>query len=190
MKLCVYLGSNLGSRPLYREAAHAVGASIARRGWTLVYGGSSKGLMGVLSDAALEGDGRVVGVIPQKLLDMGAGRGGLAEFHVVPDMHTRKARMAELSDAFLALPGGVGTWEEALEAATWTQIGYQAKRVAFLNVAGYYDPLVQQFEKAITEGFLSPDFRKAVAFGENRESLLDFLGEGAAPVPVTKWIEP
>jgi uncharacterized protein (TIGR00730 family) len=187
VNLCVYLGSNFGVKKIYRQTAEAVGASVAKRGWTLVYGGANKGMMGAMADAALKHGGKVIGVIPQKLADMGAAKEGLSELHVVKDMHARKAKMAELSNAFLALPGGLGTWEEALEAATWTQIGFHSKRVALLNVAGYYEPLYEQFVRSIEEGFVSVNFLEAIGFGAELEPILDFLSQGDVAVPDTKW---
>lgn len=187
MKLCVYLGSNLGNKKIYREAAASVGASIAKRGWTLVYGGSCKGMMGVLADEALRQGGKVIGVIPKKLADLGAAKEDLTELHIVKDMHVRKAKMAEMSDAFLALPGGLGTWEEALEAATWTQIGFHTKRVAFLNVAGYYEPLYDQIARSVEEGFVAERFMEAIGFGSEIDPLLDFLSQGDLEVPDDKW---
>jgi len=187
MNLCVYLGSNFGAKKIYRQTAQAVGVAVAKRGWTLVYGGSNKGMMGVMADAALKHGGKVVGVIPKKLADMGAAKEGLTQLHIVKDMHARKAKMAKMADAFLALPGGLGTWEEALEAATWTQIGYHAKRVALLNVAGYYEPLYEQFVRSIEEGFLSMEFLEALGFGAELEPILDFLSQGDVLVPDTKW---
>jgi uncharacterized protein (TIGR00730 family) len=187
MKLCVYLGSNLGNKKAYRDAATAVGAAIAQRGWTLVYGGSCKGMMGVMADEALRQGGKVVGVIPKKLADLGAGKEGLTQLHVVEDMHRRKAMMAEMSDAVLALPGGLGTWEEALEAATWTQIGFHTKRVAFLNVDGYYEPLYDQIARSVEEGFVSERFLEAIGFSSQIDPLLEFLSQGELEVPADKW---
>jgi hypothetical protein len=187
MKLCVYLGSNFGAKKIYRETTDVVGAAIAKRGWTLVYGGSNKGNMGVLADAVLSRGGEVVGVIPKKLADLGAAKNSLTKLYVVEDMHARKAKMSDLSDAFLALPGGIGTWEEVLEAATWTQLGYQAKRVGLLNVAGYYEPMYEQFVRSIEEGFLSMHFLEAVGFGAEVEPMLDFLAQDQLLVPDTKW---
>lgn len=187
MNLCVFLGSNFGKKPAYRAAAVAVGAEAARRGWTIVYGGSNKGMMGAVADAALDQGGRVVGVIPRKFEELGAAHARLTELHVVETMHERKALMAEKSDAFLALPGGIGTWEEILEAVTWTQIGYHAKRAGFLNIEGYYDPLLAQFHRSVEEGFLLERALRIVAFGSEIPAMLDTLSQGPVAVPDNKW---
>ena len=142
ISLCVYCGSRPGDLPAYADAARAVGTEIGRRGWQLVYGGGRAGLMGVVADAALAAGAAVVGVIPQSLMVRELGHAGLTELHVVDTMHQRKTMMAERSDAFLALPGGIGTFEELFEVWTWRQLGYHDQPIGLLNVAGYYDPLL------------------------------------------------
>jgi len=190
MKLCVYLGSNQGNRPAYRAAAVAVGEACAQRGWTIVYGGSNKGMMGVLAEASLKAGGQVIGVIPAKLKEWGAAKEDLAELHVVSDMHARKAKMAELSDAFLALPGGIGTFEEVLEAAAWNQLGYHRKPLGLYNVEGYFDLLGAQLDKAVTEGFMAPEMRAAVRIEKDLDALFQSLAAAPPPLPQSKWINP
>jgi hypothetical protein len=187
MNLCVYLGSNFGNHPSYREAAHDVGLSCAKRGWTIVYGGSNKGLMGEMADAALANGGRVLGVIPDLLQELGAAKSGLSELYVVNDMHERKAKMASLSDAFLALPGGVGTWEEVLEASAWNQLGIHHKNVGILNLEGYYDSLRAQMDRAVRDGFLMPAMRESTLFGTDVETMLDLLSRSGPALPGSKW---
>jgi hypothetical protein len=154
--VCVFCGSKPGARPDYLEAAAALGRALARRGLTLVYGGSRTGLMGALADAALAGGGRVVGVIPQGLVDREQAHRGLSDLVVTADMHTRKARMAHLADGFLALPGGYGTLEELFEMVTWGQLGLHRKPVGLVDCAGYWDGLRGFLARARAEGFI-PD---------------------------------
>src|ERR671932_40439 len=141
-RLCVYAGSNAGARPEYARAAEELARELVARGIGLVYGGGRVGLMGVLADTVLAGGGEAIGVIPQALVDREVGHQGLTELRVVGSMHERKALMAELADAFVALPGGYGTWEEFFEIVTWVQLGLHPKPCGLLNVAGYYDPLL------------------------------------------------
>jgi uncharacterized protein (TIGR00730 family) len=155
LSICVYCGSRSGALPAYAEAAHAIGTEIGRRGWQLVYGGGRAGLMGVVADAALASGARVVGVIPRSLMSRELGHTGLTELHVVETMHQRKMMMAERSDAFLALPGGIGTFEELFEIWSWRQLGYHDKPLGLLNVAGYYDALLDFLEQSKTDGFMS-----------------------------------
>lgn len=153
--VCVYCGSRPGALPAYTDAARAVGHEIGRRGWQLVYGGGRAGLMGVVADAALAAGGRVVGVIPQSLMGRELGHLGLTELHVVDTMHQRKMMMAERSDAFLALPGGIGTFEELFEVWSWRQLGYHDKPLGLLNVAGYYDRLLEFLALSVQQGFVA-----------------------------------
>lgn len=178
--ICVFCGSNPGHRPEYLEVARAAGRSIARRQLTLVYGGGRVGLMGALADAALAAGGRVVGVIPQLLLDREAGHAGLTELHVVTTLSERKSMMAELSDGFLALPGGIGTLDELFEAWTWTQLELHRKPCGLLNQAGYYDALVTFLDYMVAEGFQRPRHRAALLVGAAVETLLDQL-QAATP---------
>ena len=142
LSICVYCGSRPGARPEYAEAARALGTAIGQRGWQLVYGGGRAGLMGIVADAALAAGAPVIGVIPESLMSRELGHPGLSELHVVQTMHERKLMMAERSDAFIALPGGIGTFEELFEVWSWRQLGYHDKPLALLNVAGYYDTLL------------------------------------------------
>ncbi len=152
--VCVFCGSSPGARAAYADAARALGRGAARRGLTLVYGGSNVGLMRDLADAALDEGGRVVGVIPEQLVGWERAHRGLAELHVVGSMHERKARMIELAEAFVALPGGYGTFDELFEVLTWAQLGLHRKPCGLLNVEGYFDSLVQLVERARQDGFL------------------------------------
>ncbi len=157
--VCVYCGSKPGASPQFAQAAAALGAAIARDGLTLVYGGASVGLMGIVADAALVAGGRVVGVIPRMLMRREIAHAGLAELVVTETMHERKARMAELSDAFIALPGSIGTLDELFEMWTWAQLGLHAKPCVLVNTAGYYDGLVAFLDRAGREGFLRAEVR-------------------------------
>jgi uncharacterized protein (TIGR00730 family) len=174
-RVCVFAGSGVGRRGEYREAAEALGTELAERGIGLVYGGSSAGLMGATADAALAAGGEVIGVIPEALLALEKFHRGLTELHVVASMHERKAMMAELADALLALPGGIGTLEELLEAATWTKLGLHSKPCGVLNVAGYYDPLAAMLDAAVAEDFMGVGDREIVIFAAAPATLLDRL---------------
>jgi uncharacterized protein (TIGR00730 family) len=180
MTLCVYCGSRPGAQPAYAAAAEEVGAAIGRRGWGLVYGGGRAGLMGVLADAALAAGARVVGVIPKALMVRELGHHGLAELHVVDTMHQRKQLMAERSDAFLALPGGIGTLEELFEVWTWRQLGYHDKPVGVLNVAGYYDALLDFLQGTRREGFVNAEQLALLQVASEPAPLLDRLQALAA----------
>jgi uncharacterized protein (TIGR00730 family) len=175
--LCVYCGSRLGDREAYAEAAWQVGTEIGRRGWQLVYGGGRAGLMGRVADAALAAGAPVIGVIPQSLMDREVGHAGLSELHVVQTMHERKLLMAERSDAFLALPGGIGTFEELFEVWTWRQLGYHDKPVGLLNVDGYYDALLGFLEQTVTQGFVAPPQRALLHVEADPVRLLDDIGQ-------------
>ena len=155
-RVCVFCGSSWGARPVYEETARAVGEAIARRGLGLVYGGAQVGLMGVVADAVLHSGGEVIGVIPEMLADKELAHRGLTELRIVASMHERKAQMAELADAFIALPGGLGTWEEFCEVVTWAQLGLHRKPCGLLNVEGFYDALQALTDHAVAEGFVRP----------------------------------
>lgn len=170
--LCVYCGSRHGAQPAYTATARALGQAIGSRGWQLVYGGGRVGLMGEVADATLAAGGRVVGVIPESLKRLEVGHGGLHELHVVPTMHLRKQMMAERADAFLALPGGIGTLEELYEAWTWRQLGYHDQPIGLLNVDGYYDDLLRFMAHSVEQGFLSPRQHDVLQVGTEPESLL------------------
>ena len=173
MSVCVFCGSSPGAHPAYEAAARDLGASLARAGERVVYGGASVGLMGALADAALAAGGEVVGVIPQSLVDREIAHRGLSVLHVVGTLHERKARMAELSDAFVALPGGAGTLEELFEVYTWGQLGLHSKPVALVNVRGYWDGLLAFLDHALAEGFIRPEHRTRMAVADGPEAVLD-----------------
>lgn len=177
--LCVYCGSRPGRDEAHAMAAQAVGREIGRRGWRLVYGGGHVGLMGTVADATLAAGGQALGVIPRKLMEREVGHRGLTELVVVESMHERKRIMAEHADAFLALPGGIGTMEELFEVWTWRQIGYHDQPVGLLNVAGYYDPLLAFLDRMTAEGFLSPPQQQVLCTDDDAVRLLDTL-EGQA----------
>ena len=173
--LCVYCGSSSGKHPEYAEQARAFGAEMARREITLVYGGGNVGLMGVVADAVLAGGGKVIGVIPRQLVDREVAHAGLTELQVVDTMHQRKTRMFELSDAFVALPGGFGTLDEMFEMLTWSQLGLHSYPCAFLDVRGYYAPLRGMMDHMVGEGFVRAVQRENVWFGENMGQLFDWM---------------
>jgi uncharacterized protein (TIGR00730 family) len=187
--VCVFCGSSTGARPAYADAARRVGETLARHGLGLVYGGGRVGLMGVLADAALAAGGRVVGVIPKSLATKELAHTGLTEQHVVRSMHDRKALMAGLSAGFLALPGGVGTFEEFFEIITWAVLGLHRKPIGLLNVAGYYDPLRALLDHAVTERFLRPEHRALVVLSDQPEALAADLLAHVPPSPGPKWID-
>jgi len=173
--VCVFCGSAKGTDPCYAEAAAGLGREIARRGWTLVYGGGSVGLMGILADAALAAGGRVVGVIPRFLYEREVGHDDLTELEIVDTLTERKVRMGDLSDAFLAMPGGIGTMDEAFEAISWAQLGLMSKPNGLLNIAGYSDALITFLDHAVQEGFIKPKHRALLVADGNPGSLLDAL---------------
>ncbi|HNU11972.1 MAG TPA: TIGR00730 family Rossman fold protein [Rubrivivax sp.] len=171
--LCVFCGSRHGALAAYADAAHAVGTGLAQRGWNLVYGGGKVGLMGVVADAARAGGARVTGVIPQSLMAREVGHKGLDELHIVPNMHVRKRRMAERAHAFLALPGGLGTFEELFEIWTWRQLDYHQRPIALLNTAGYYDPLLRFLQDAVSQGFITRAQSEMLLVDDDPAALLD-----------------
>ncbi len=173
--LCVYCGSRPGNDPAFAAAARAVGNAIGRRGWRLVYGGGGSGLMGQVADAALAAGAKAIGIIPAALMERELGHRGLDELIVVETMHERKRQMAEHSDAFIALPGGIGTLEELFEVWTWLQLGYHAKPVGLLNVAGYYDPLLAFLDRSTESGFVPQAQRALLQVGADVDRLLDRL---------------
>lgn len=179
--ICVFCGSRTGERPEYAALAREVGRLIVRRGWTLVYGGGKVGLMGALADAALAAGGRVVGVIPEMLVEREVGHSGLAQLEVVRTMAERKAVMGEHSDAFLSLPGGIGTLDELTEAWTWTQLGLQRKPSGLLNVDGYFDALIAFLDHATREGFLPGRNRRLLLVDTLADRLLDGLAAWGGP---------
>lgn len=175
--LCVFCGSSSGVRKEYVELAKLLGRTLAEQRIDVVYGGGRVGLMGALADAALAAGGRVLGVIPQLLLDKEVGHSGLTELHVVETMAQRKWLMGELSDAFLALPGGIGTMDELFEAWTWTQLDLHDKPCGLLNFQGYYQPLIHFLDKAVVEGFLRPRHRDALVVSEDLQEMIAQLNE-------------
>ena len=185
--VCV-LRQQSGARAAYEQAAKEVGRLLAGRGIGLVYGGASEGLMGVVADAALGAGGRVTGVMPRDLVAEEPPHEGLSELRLVGSMHERKALMAELSDAFLALPGGLGTMEEAFEAVSWTQLRLQDKPTGFLNVDGFYAPTMVQFDRMVTEGFVRPEHRDGIYFDDRPARLLKRLARFEPP-DIHKWID-
>jgi uncharacterized protein (TIGR00730 family) len=188
-RVCVFCGSRSGSDPRYREAAAALARELVGRRIGLVFGGGSVGLMGVVADAVRDGGGEAIGVIPHGLAAREVAHRGLADLRVVPSMHARKALMADLSDAFVALPGGFGTFEELFEVVTWAQLGIHRKPIGLLNVAGYYDDLVRFLDHAVAEGFVSAENRGLVRIDDRPGTLLDHLAEWRPPVG-PEWITP
>jgi uncharacterized protein (TIGR00730 family) len=172
-RVALFCGSRRGANPLFVEAAEQMGRSIARRGLGLVYGGGSIGLMNVAADAALESGGEVIGVIPRTMAELEIAHPGLSQLLIVESMHERKAAMSDVSDAFAALPGGFGTFEEFCEVVTWAQLGLHDKPCGILNVAGYYDPLLALFDRAVEQGFLTAECRALVLEERDVERLLD-----------------
>jgi len=184
-RICVFCGSNAGARSEYAEAARALATVLAERKLGIVYGGGNVGLMGVVADAALARGGEVIGVIPQKLVDKEVAHRGVTELRIVETMHERKALMNDLSDAFLALPGGFGTLDEFFEVLTWAQLGFHGKPCALLNVAGYYDGMLAMLDHAVTERFLRPAHRELVIADTDPLRLLQRLS-AFAPAPKEK----
>src|SRR6266571_8316724 len=188
-RICVFCGSQAGTNGLYRQAATDMGRLLALRGYGLVYGGGHVGLMGVIADAVLASGGEVIGVIPESMVARELAHTGVTQLEVVPGMHERKARMAELAEAFIALPGGYGTFEELFEVITWAQLGIHRKPIGLLNVGGYYDGLIGFLDHAVAEGFVSAENRELVQVAATPEALLDHLAahrQGAG----SEWINP
>ena len=188
-RVCVFCGSNVGARAAYVEAAEKLGKLLAVQGIGLVYGGAKAGLMGKIADSVLGAGGEVIGVMPESLTRKEIAHTGLTELRVVDSMHQRKALMAELSDAFIALPGGFGTFEEFCEIVTWAQLGLHSKPCGILNVEGYYDQLLGLFDHAVEEKFVRPENRALVIAAEKPDEMLDRLANYRVP-HVEKWITP
>jgi uncharacterized protein (TIGR00730 family) len=176
-KICVFCGSSSGSHPIYLETASHLGSLLAERGIGVVYGGAHVGLMGAVADATLASGGEVIGVIPQALVDREIAHTGLTELHIVRTMHERKMKMADLSDAFVALPGGFGTVEEFCEVLTWNHLGFHNKPCGLLNTRGYYDSLLALFDLGLSEGFMRAAQRASVLSSTSPEALLELLGQ-------------
>lgn len=186
--VCVFCGSSPGADPAYIRAAEEAGRLIGGSGRTLVYGGGCVGLMGAVADAAMAAGGRVIGVIPQALVDLEVAHHGVSELRVVASMHERKALMADLADGFVALPGGIGTLEEFFEAWTWSQLGLHVKPCGLLNAAGFYDPLLAFLERLVGERFVQPEHRAMVVVDQDPATLLQTM-EAFCPPALTKWID-
>ena len=186
--VCVFCGSNRGASSVYAEAAERLGHELAARGIGLVYGGGNVGLMGVVADAVLSRGGHVTGIIPEALSARELAHRGIQDLIVVGSMHERKAKMADLADAFVMMPGGFGTFEEFCEVLTWAQLGIHTKACAALDVNGYYAPLFAMFDHAVAEGFVSPAHRSGVLRGTTAEEVLDAI-ERFVPTASPKWID-
>jgi uncharacterized protein (TIGR00730 family) len=190
-RVCVFCGSSVGGRPDYADAARALGVALAERGIGLVYGGAHVGLMGALADACRAAGGEVTGVIPASLVEAEVAHTGLDDLRVVTTMHERKALMAELSDGFVALPGGFGTFEEFCEVLTWSQLSLHPvpKPCGLLDVAGFYRPLVDLFDGAAADGFVRPEHRGLVLVAADAVAILDRLAAWTPPPPTRKWVD-
>lgn len=186
--ICVFCGASTGTDPVYREAAAAMGRTLAEQGITLVYGGGAVGLMGVVADAALAAGGEVIGIIPQSLKDAEIGHPGLTRLEIVDGMHARKARMAELADAFIAMPGGLGTLEELFEVWTWGQLGYHAKPMGLLDTNHFYAKLSHFLDHLVAEAFVRLQYREMLQRGDTPDALLERL-RAWQPTVKAKWSE-
>jgi uncharacterized protein (TIGR00730 family) len=187
-RLCVYCGSSPGSDPAHRAAAQALGGFLAREGITVVYGGGNVGLMGAVADGALAEGGKVIGVIPRDLLEKELGHRGITELHVTGSMHERKQMMVDLSDGFIALPGGYGTLDELFETLTWLQLGFHDKPVGLLNAGGFYDGLIHFIDHMCGQGFLKPEHARCVLVELEADKLLARM-RAFTPPDLGKWIE-
>jgi uncharacterized protein (TIGR00730 family) len=186
--ICVYCGSNAGNKPIYAERAQALGARIAAEGLQLVYGGGNVGLMGIVADAVLANGGEVIGVIPEQLVQWEVAHKGVTRLEVVANMHERKARMFDLADAFVALPGGFGTLDEMFEMLTWRQLGLGKKPCAFLDVDGFYAPLIGMIDRMVEERFLHAEQRHDLWHGEDIDTLFAWM-HGYVPAQADKWLD-
>ena len=186
--VCVSCGSNAGSRPVYAERAAELGTRLAADGLAVVYGGGNVGLMGIVADAALAAGGDVIGVIPDQLVGWEVAHRGVTRLEVVANMHERKARMFDLSDAFVALPGGFGTMDEMFEMLTWRQLGLGDKPCAFLDVDGFYAPLVAMMDRMVAERFLHADQRRDLWHGEDIGAMLAWM-HAYVPAQADKWLD-
>jgi len=188
-RLCVFCGSKVGNRPLYTEQTRELARLLVARGVGLVFGAGHIGLMGVLADEVLRGGGEAIGVIPQALVDKELAHRGLTHLHVCDTMHQRKALMADLADAFIALPGGFGTADELFEILTWSQLGLHAKPVGLLNSAGFFDPLLAWVDQCLAHGFIKEKHRRLLLVAAEPGKLLDLLGDYRPPLLEAKWID-
>jgi uncharacterized protein (TIGR00730 family) len=189
-RICVYCGSSPGNRPEYMEAASQLGRELAHRQIGLVYGGGSVGMMGAVARAVHDNGGDVYGVIPEPLTPKELSGAPVGRLEIVDSMHARKARMAELADAFVAMPGGFGTFEELFETITWCQLGIHAKPIGLLNVAGYYDPIRQMVARAIDEGFVRSNYYDLLVVSPEPAELLERLGMHEPPASAIQWVRP
>ncbi len=187
-RVCIFCGSNTGARGIYAQAARAVGTALVRRQVGLVFGGGCVGLMGIVADTVLAAGGEVIGVIPEALVAKELAHQGVGDLRVVSSMHERKALMADLADAFVALPGGYGTFEEFCEVVTWAQLGLHRKPCGLLNVGRFYDPLLAFFDHAVVERFVRPEHRALVLQDDDPEGLLERLARFHPPL-LEKWID-
>jgi len=186
-RVCVFCGSSPGARPEYGEAAEALGRALVEAGLGLVYGGASVGLMGWIADTVLAGSGEVIGVIPESMAKKEIAHGGLSDLRVVGSMHERKAMMADLASGFIALPGGLGTFEELFEILTWAQLGMHKKPIGLLNVGGYYDPLLMMLDRAVGQQFVRPEHHGLLLVSTDPEALLAAMN-AYKPAAREKWI--
>ncbi|PPJ44106.1 MULTISPECIES: TIGR00730 family Rossman fold protein [unclassified Pseudoxanthomonas] len=186
--ICVYCGSNAGSKPVYTERAIALGDRIAKEGLQLVYGGGNVGLMGIVADAVLAAGGEVIGVIPEQLVGWEVAHKGVTRLEVVANMHERKKRMFDLSDAFVALPGGFGTLDEMFEMLTWRQLGIGDKPCAFLDVEGFYTPLMGMIDRMVEERFLHPEQRNDLWHGDDLDAMVAWM-RAYSPAQADKWMD-
>ena len=186
--VCVYCGSNAGSQLVYAQRAAELGTRLARQGMALVYGGGNVGLMGIVADAALAAGGEVIGVIPEQLVGWEVAHRGLTRLDIVANMHERKARMFDLADGFVALPGGFGTLDEMFEMLTWRQLGIGDKPCAFLDVDGFYAPLMAMLDRMVAEKFVHPDQRRDLWHGEDMDTMLAWM-QAYVPVQADKWLD-
>jgi uncharacterized protein (TIGR00730 family) len=188
-RVSVFCGSRDGIRPSYAQAAEDLGRAFLERGIGLVYGGGGVGMMGRISETVKKGGGEIIGIIPNALLAREVGREDIGELRIVRSMHERKAMMVDISDGFIAIPGGFGTLEEFCEIVTWAQLGLHGRPVGLLNVDSYFDPLIQQFNRAVTEGFAYPENQALILHETNPDRLLDLM-EAYTPPRVEQWIDP
>jgi uncharacterized protein (TIGR00730 family) len=187
-RVCVFCGSSDGARDQYRAAAVSLGGELTSRGLGLVYGGAHVGLMGAVADATLAAGGEAIGVIPEALMQKELAHRGLTALHVTSSMHERKALMADLSDGFIALPGGLGTWEELFEVLTWAQLGIHRKPCGVLNVEGYFDLMIAALDHSVREGFVRPAHRALLLEAGSPSALLDLMATRRTPI-VEKWLD-
>ncbi|CCO22610.1 TIGR00730 family Rossman fold protein [Maridesulfovibrio hydrothermalis] len=186
--ICVFLGANPGNDPKYAQAARNMGTTLAKRNITTVYGGSKTGLMGILAESALEAGGKVIGVIPESLYKIEIAHNDLTELHVSDSMHERKALMAEISDGFIAMPGGIGTMDEIFEIFTWAQLGFHSKPCGLLNVDGYYDKLLSFLDSVVEQGFLKAMHKDKLVTATTPDLIIDAFADYEPPTG-SKWVE-